>query len=446
MRDLFVAACVFGSLPFILYRPYIGILMWAWLGYMNPHRLAYGFAVNFPWAYMVALVTLTSLLLSKEKKEIPWTRESVTLLIFALWMCVTTYFALEPVLAPFILTKILKILLMTYVTMMLINSKWRIELLVAVIVFSLGFYGVKGGIFTITTGGGNHVRGPNGTFIGGNNEIGLALIMTIPLMRYLHIQIKNKIGKIAMLTAMLLTVVAIFGTQSRGDLLGLGVMGLFLILKNPKKLGFLLVLVIAIPLALKFMPQEWYQRMDSISNYQQDASAQGRINAWHFAFNLANHRPVLGGGFEVFRQPWFRLYAPEPNNVHDAHSIYFEVLGEQGYVGLFIFLLLAWFTWNRASQIIKKTKKNAEWRWAADLAAMIQVSLIGYFSAGAFLGLANFDLYYGLIGLVVVTHVVVKKNMLVGEIASSPPDSDVESVIRRTETGVPIHRVGNRHT
>lgn len=335
---------------------------------------------------------------------------------------------------------------MTYVTMMLINSRWRIQLLVVVIVFSLGFYGVKGGIFTIMTGGGNHVRGPNGTFIGGNNEIGLALIMTIPLMRYLQIQIQNKLGKLMMLAAILLTVIAIFGTQSRGDLLGLAMMGLFLILKSPKKMGFLIMLIIAIPLALKFMPQEWYQRMDSITHYQEDASAQGRINAWHFAVNLANHRPVIGGGFEAFRQPWFRLYAPEPENVHDAHSIYFEVLGEQGYVGLFIFLSLAWFTWNRASQIIKKTKRNLDWKWTADLAAMIQVSMIGYFSAGAFLGLANFDLYYGLIALVVVTYVLVEKEMTVKETQESLSDCKSAYLINRTETGVPIHRIDKHHT
>lgn len=409
MRDLLVAIVVFGSLPLVLFRPYVGILLWAWISYMNPHRLAYGFATTFPWAMLIALVTLIALLISREQKKIPWRRENVVLVLFIIWMCITTFFALEPYLAPIILEKVLKIMLMTFVTMMLINNRHRINLLVIVIVVSLGLYGVKGGIFTITTGGAYHVQGPNGTFIGGNNEIGLAMIMIIPLMRYLQLQINSNIGRLGMTAAIFLTIVSILGTQSRGDLLGIAVMGVFLILKSPKRFTFLALLVIVVPLILNFMPESWYQRMDTIGKYQEDESALGRINAWHFAVNLANDRPLIGGGFEVFRQPWFRIYAPEPNNVHDAHSIYFEVLGEQGYVGLFLFLLLALFTWRTGSKIIRQARHMPDMKWASDLAGMLQVSLIGFYSAGAFLGLANFDLYYGLIAIMVVTATIVEE-------------------------------------
>jgi len=48
MRDLFVTAVIFGLLPFIFKRPWVGILVWAWLSYMNPHRLAWGFALISP--------------------------------------------------------------------------------------------------------------------------------------------------------------------------------------------------------------------------------------------------------------------------------------------------------------------------------------------------------------------------------------------------------------
>jgi putative inorganic carbon (hco3(-)) transporter len=98
------------------------------------------------------------------------------------------------------------------------------------------------------------------------------------------------------------------------------------------------------------MPQEWYDRMDTIKTYQEDASALGRINAWHTAFNVAKDR-VTGGGFEMFRPPTFRQYAPEPFRVHDVHSIYFEVMGEHGFIGFGMFLLLAVFAWLRANQV-----------------------------------------------------------------------------------------------
>ena len=77
MRDIAVTLAVFGSLPFIIKRPWIGILVWTWLGFMNPHRLAWGFATTLPFAMVVALTTMLAMLMSKEEKKIPWTREMV---------------------------------------------------------------------------------------------------------------------------------------------------------------------------------------------------------------------------------------------------------------------------------------------------------------------------------------------------------------------------------
>ena len=77
MRDIFVTLVVFGSLPLILWRPFYGIIMWTWLGYMNPHRMAWGFSTTMPFAMMVAVTTLVALLVSRESKKIPWTRETV---------------------------------------------------------------------------------------------------------------------------------------------------------------------------------------------------------------------------------------------------------------------------------------------------------------------------------------------------------------------------------
>lgn len=408
MRDLIVTLIVVGSVPLILMRPYVGVLMMAWLGYMNPHKLSWGFATGMPFVMGLAIVTVIAMLFSKEKKRMPWTIEVALLLLFIIWMMVTTAFALEPKLASLQLEKVLKIQIITLVTFMLINTKERIEQLVAVIVFSFGLYGVKGGIFTVLTGGVYHVNGPTGTFIGGNNEIGLALVMTLPLIRYLQLQAKNKWVGLLMTAVMICTILAIFGTQSRGALVGLVVVGAFLLAKSKRKFTFILLLAVALPVILSVMPQSWWDRMDSIKNYKQDDSSLGRINAWNFAFNLAVARPLTGGGYEVFRQPWFSMYAPNPNNVHDAHSIYFEVLGEQGFVGLALFLLLLMMTWFAGSGIIKACKGDESLLWAENLARMLQVTLIGYMAAGAFLGLAYFDYIYQIVAMMVLLKVMVR--------------------------------------
>lgn len=402
MRDILVTAIVFGALPFIFKRPWIGILLWCWLSYMNPHRQTWGFAYDMPFAFITAVVTITAFLFSKEKKEMIWTRETILLMIFIGWMLTTTFFALYPDLAWEQWSKVWRIQLMVFLTAMIIKERQHLHWMIWIIALSLGYYGVKGGIFTIVHGGAFRVQGPSGTFFAGNNEMALVLSMLVPLIRYLHLQEPRKWVRLGLASAMVLTGIAAIGSQSRGGLVAMTAMGLFLWFKSRNKLVTGVYIVIAMGVIHAVMPQEWYDRMYTIETYQEDDSALGRINAWHTAFNVAKGR-VTGGGFDMFRPPTFHQYAPEPFRVHDVHSIYFEVMGEHGFIGFGIFILLAVFAWLRANQVIRQCKNDPERKWAADLAAMIQVSLVGYGAGGAFLGLAYFDLTYHLMIVLVLT-------------------------------------------
>ena len=401
MRDIFVTALIFGLLPYIFKRPWLGILLWSWLGYMNPHRQAWGFAYDFPFAMIVGGTTILAFLFSPAKKEMLWTRETVLLALFLVWMLITTFFSFYPDYAWVQWNKVWKIQLMIFLTVMMIKDRQQLHWMIWIIALSLGFYGVKGGIFTIAHGGTFRVQGPAGTFIGGNNELALALVMVIPLIRYLHLQATQRWVRTGLATAMVLTGVAAIGSQSRGALLAMLCMGLFLWLKSRSKVFTGIYMAAAIVIMAMVMPQEWYDRMNTIQDYQNDQSAMGRINAWHTAFNAAKDQ-ITGGGVEMFQGPTFRRYAPDPWNVHDVHSIYFEVMGEHGFIGFGLFILLGLFAWLRAQSVIKRGKQHPEHKWAADLAAMIQVSLIGYAAGGLFLGMAYFDLPYHLMIIIVL--------------------------------------------
>jgi probable O-glycosylation ligase (exosortase A-associated) len=402
MRDLFVTAVIFGLIPFIFKRPWVGILLWSWLGYMNPHRLCWGFAYDFPFSMIVGLVTIVAFMASKEKKEMIWTRETIVLLIFVGWMLFTTLFAFYPDSAWLQWNKVWKIQLMIFLTVLIIKDRQQLHWLIWVIALSLGFYGVKGGIFTILNGGAYRVQGPSASFIGGNNEMALALVMTIPLIRYLHLQETRHWIKTGLASAMVLTGVAAIGSQSRGGLVAMLAMGLFLWMKSRNKIVTGFYMVIAVAIMASVMPQQWYDRMNTIKTYQEDQSAQGRINAWHTAFNVAKNR-ITGGGFETFQPPTFRQYAPDPWDVHDVHSIYFEQIGEQGFIGFSLFMLLGLMAWIRGQQIVKRCKNEPDKKWASDLASMIQVSLIGYAAGGAFLGMSYWDLPYHLMIVLLLT-------------------------------------------
>ena len=272
--------------------------------------------------------------------------------------------------------------------------------------------------------------GTGGSHIAGNNEIALALLTVLPLFRYLQVTSDNIWIKRAMLASMFLCALSILGSWSRGALLGGAAMFFVLWLKTRNKWLSGAAIAVALVAFLAFLPGEWFDRMSTIKDYRADQSAQGRLNAWGFAINLANDRPLVGGGFRAFTPELFQKYAPTPDDFHDAHSIYFEVLGEQGYVGLLLFLALALTAFRTCMRIRSKAAGRQDLAWASELASMIQVSLVGFSVGGAFLGLAYFDLPYSLMALVVLTNAYVDR-ALAGQVVTRP---DINGATRISAT------------
>lgn len=423
MRDVIVTALVGGSLPVILFRPWIGILVWCWISYMNPHRLCWGFAITQPYAAVVAATTLIAMFISAEPKRIPWTRETILLAIFILWMTFTTLFSMNPAEAWPYWEQVMKIQLMTFVTLMLIQTHERLQGLVWAIVVSLGFYGVKGGLFSYLTGGSFRVHGPTGSFIGDNNDLAVALVMTLPLMWYLQLHSERKWIRRGLILAMLLTLLSILGTYSRGGFLALVGMCGFMWLKSRRKLLTATALLVSLPLLISFMPDRFLERMSTITEYKEDGSALGRLNAWQFAWNVATEQPVTGGGFRVFIPELFHKYAPMPDEYHAAHSVYFLILGEHGFVGLFFFLLLGLLAWRTGTWVIRTSRYDENLTWAGDLAGAVQVSLVGFAIGGTFAGLSYFDLPYHLLSILVLLKRFVQNEVA----ATSDCEQDEES-------------------
>jgi len=413
MRDIALTAIVLGLLPYILMKPQVGIYTWSWLSYMNPHRFTWGFAYNMPFAQMVALATLLSILFWKEPKRIPLSGLTVLWGVFLVWMLITTIFAMYPESAWVQYEKVMKIQLVTFLTMMVIRNKRDLHVLLWVIALSIGFFGIKGGVFTIQTLGAYRVWGPPGSFIEENNALAVASLMVLPLFYYLRQQVQHKLLRLALLGAMLLIAVSVIGSQSRGALIAIAATGFFLWLKTPGKIfSGLAMLVLAVGI-YSFMPQSWHDRMDLIENYQQDSSAMGRISAWKMSINVANHRP-LGGGLNLWNPQTYRIYSDNPQDWSRntaAHSIYFSVLAEHGWVGLLLFLAILAIAWRTASKTAARAKQVPELKWAYQLMSMLQVSLVAYGSGGAFLQLSYFDLPWHLVAIILITATIVQQEL-----------------------------------
>jgi putative inorganic carbon (HCO3(-)) transporter len=406
MRDILVTLIVFGFIPFILVKPYVGILVWSWLGFMNPHKLCFGFAFEFPFSKIIGAVTIIAFLYYKDK-ILPKASALLWIIIaYTAWVTVTTTMALHPGEAMLQWGQFMKVIVMTFLITFMTNNKDRVNALIATIALSIGYFGFKGGLFTIMTAGAFHVWGPPTSFIDDNNALGLALVMTLPLLWYLHSLLKNKLYRYSMLLLMMFTTLAVLGTQSRGGFLALVAISGFMVMKSKAKFKVAAAVIILAPLLFVFMPQSWHDRMDTIKNYQQDESAMMRINAWEFSINLASDYPIAGGGYNTFTEKLFKRYSERPEVPWTGpHSIYFETLAEHGYVGLALFLMMLIIFYRTMGNIMKTAPKYEDMLWMRDLAAMIQVSLVGYMVAGVFLEMAKFDYLYALIavGITMVT-------------------------------------------
>lgn len=406
MRDVIFTLLMLGAMGYALRKPWVGALLWVWMGLMNPHRYTFGFAFNLPWSMMVAGVTLIGLLRTRERQ---WPfRESWApglVLLFTVWITLS-WLNGRFVNDDFPMwSRALKTFVMLLVMMSLVYTRERIQALVWVVALSIGVLGAKGGAFTVATGGSYRVWGPADSWVFDNNAFAVALIMVVPLLRYLQTQLpqqRQRWYRRALGLAAVLCAAAALGSQSRGGFLALCAMGLLLWWRGRNRFLGAAAMVLVVAWLLLLMPESWFDRMRTIQSYDDDVSALGRLAAWKVAIGLAGDH-LTGAGFTTGLSEYFYRYLGIQREGIVAHSIYFEVLGQHGYPGLLIFLAIGISTWRAASRVRKEARDIPEAQWCVSLVSLCQVSLLGYAVGGAFLTLAFYDLPYYVLAMVVLT-------------------------------------------
>ncbi len=399
MRDLAVLIFMIGGAFFGLTRPWLGVLSLAILGYLNPHRYAWGFSTTMPVYFIVFGATAAGILMnSQDRQSFPWTRETKLFIILLAWFTLTTFLSPDfPDAAREQWSKVMKVYIGIFPTLWLINSKERLRWLVIVIALSFGLIGLKGGIFALSTGFNHRVWGPPDTFYGGNNEIALALNIVLPLLILCAKEFQSKTIKLFFYAVFVFSVLSIISSWSRGGLVTLcAVLGIMILMGKRKWLS-IPVLVLAITFALPNLPEEWFERMHTIETYEEDASVQGRFAAWQYAIDRALASPLIGGGFETWR-----------GGMRDVHNSYLEVMSEHGFVALLLWLSLLFGTVIALQRIKRKAMVHEETAWMKDYALAIQISLTGYAVGGAFLGVAYWDIFYHLVAICILLKVMLK--------------------------------------
>lgn len=404
MREILLLTVVYGSLPFALVSPFFGLLVFSWLAYMRPHDYAW---LTGPerLSLWVAIAMLVGLLFHLGRERIAVIRPQTVLLgILAVWFAVTGFTAVSTYVSMPLVEQFSKVILVAILTTGLVTTRRRFRILMLVVTFSLGLLGLKFGLFGLVRGGTTINQGPGG-FMSDNNDLALAFAMTVPLLAAVAASDESRWVRIAASAMIPFTVLSIIFTFSRGGLLTLGVVGLLVIVRSGRP--FLAVLLVVISLiGFTTFTSERFQasyrlRTESISSYEEDPSATGRLAAWQTAWRMSQDYPVFGVGPGNFRQI-YRQYGEPGETVRVTHNAYLQFLSECGWPTVFLYaalMVMPLWTLERLRHTYKQPRLSA-------YASGIQISIIGYSVGSLFLDMAYFDLFYHLVAMSVCLETV----------------------------------------
>ncbi len=414
MRDLAFIVLFVAMLPAVFKRAATGVMLWIWVALVSPNAYVYSFARDISFNKFAAISTLIALLFDKIKRRPYFDTHVILLILFFIQLSISYFFAISAEARnDEIYERVGKIFILAVVLVSLISTRLGIHGIILAICLGLGIHGTLDGLRYIATAGGHKISPPAN--FGDNNSFAVTLMMLAPLLWYLSVYSKEKIVRITTRLAVGINVAAVVGSGSRGAAAGLATIALALILQSKNKIPMLLAVLVIGAAGLSLTTDEWRTRMGTINTAEQDSSFMARVAAWKMNTVIAVDRPLTGGGFGVSTDPRVHdAYRSRFNSFSffidtgtlggplKAHSIYFQALGDTGFIGLALFLGLLATAYANIRAINRMAKGRPELTWASDLATWMRLGLIAYSVSGALLSLVYLETYYVYITLLSV--------------------------------------------
>lgn len=407
MRDLMMFAVMLGMVPMALVNGFVAFLLWVYTNLLAPHVYLYGFMEKFRYAFVFAALALGALALGrlKDRGRFLVDKSTVLLMLFIGHAIVSSILAWNTnPMVDFRLEYFIKGMALALAAPFFLNSRWRIHLTVLIVVAGLGFHGIVDGLKMITSGGAHIIYGVPRSTLSDNNLYALGMVMLLPLTLYMAKYSVHHWVRWGFLATFGLCVLTVLGSNSRGGFLALAILGVWYWLTSPRKLLSTVFVAIVAMGVVQFAPDRWFDRIETIKEADQDSSFLGRVAAWKVSINIANDNPFFGAGFDATQVgPIWEQYKYAPNLIDisipkemtfkAAHSNVFQVMGDLGYLGLFIFLALVGSAFVTRWQIKALARRSSQdTTWAVDLATAINLSLVAFMAGGAGVSLAYFEL------------------------------------------------------
>ena len=422
MRDLvfvaFLAALFAGGFK----RPFLWVLVYCYIDIVAPQRLTYYLLNAVPISMLAVAAAVGGWALADDKTDTRVAPRQLMLAAMLGWCWWTTINADFPLEAQTKWEWVWKALTFAVFLPLTLRTRLRIEALLLAMVFSASSIIVVGGIKTLVSGGGYgelNLMVSNNSGLYESSTISTVAVALVPVILWLARwqTVFARDWKVWLFAAALCFACLLIpvGTSARTGLLCIGLLAVLTLRDVKRRLLYVAALGAAGLIAVPLLPSAYTERMGTIRTYQADASASTRLAVWQWTWEYAKTHP-LGGGFEAYRQNRIRYDTVATRDGGDGtatverqlqvdagrayHSSYFEMLGEQGWPGLILWLMIHGGGVFRMEVLRRRYRRETDpdEAWIAPLATALQHAHLIYLLGAAFVGIALNPFTYLLLG------------------------------------------------
>ena len=422
MIDLFLTAFVFALFAAGLRKPFVWVLAYVYIDVLAPQKISWFLLQKLPISLIAFGLAFLGWAYADAKNGSRLTFRQILIVALLLYCGATTITADFPDDALAKWDWVWKALIFAVFLPLTLRTRLRIEATALVMVLTAGAIIIPAGIKTLASGGGYgslHLLVNDNVGLYEGSILSTVAIAIIPLALWLagHGTIFKPDWKVKLFAWALCFACALMpvGTEARTGLVCLAIL-IAMSMRDVKR-RFLYVALIGAAglLTVPFLPASFTHRMETIGDHKADQSASTRLAVWQWTIAFAKDHP-FGGGFDAYRQNKLSIdivdteasgntTAIETTTLVDQarayHSAYFEMLGEQGYPGLALWLLLHILGVWQMERIYRRHRRNPDpdKAWIAPLASALQRAQIVYLVGSGFVGIAFQPFCYMIVAL-----------------------------------------------
>ena len=400
LRFVFVFTILLIGAAFATQGPFYALLFYLWNAYFRPETWTYGgliMSLNLSWVIGIYLVAITALSMPKPRLN----ARTGLVGVFFVHTLVCALLSENPTWSWNSWITFSKVLVISYLIVVLVTDEKRYRLTLLVMAFSLGLETAKQGWaqLILNPGAKNDNVIP---FLGDNNGVALGMMMLVPVFGALAQTAGSRTEAFVHRFFLVGVLVRGITTYSRGGFLMAAVLAVIGFTRSRHKIRYAMSVGAIVYLFVSVMPDAYWNRISTINApvEERDDSTQGRLHFWQVGLAMANAKPLTGVGFDGYGPAYEKYnWSEEFTGWRAAHSVWFGLLGDLGYPGFVLFVIIwsssVWSCW----RISRQFKGDPERRHLKVYADALLSSLLAFAAGGTFLSVHYGEMIWHFMGL-----------------------------------------------